>query len=287
MADVPKNMAASVSRRLLNHAHSISADPNLILVWYALERLLYRLSVSAHADRFVLKGAMLFRLWGGDDFRATRDLDLLSFLKAEQSTIRNVFAGLCRQEVPEDGLVFDPATVQVTEIREHQEYGGLRVKVAARLGNARIPLQIDVGFGDAITPAALDGAFPTLLDLPAPQIRAYPKETVIAEKFEAIVTLGMTNSRVKDYYDIWMLSRRYEFDPAVLGSAIRATFQRRATPLPAHPPVGLTPAFASEPGHQSQWRAFVSRNLQQPELQDRFSQVVDDIARFLMRAVRQ
>ena len=134
--------------------------------------------------------------------------------------------------MPDDGLAFDPASIQVTEIREHREYRGLRVKVAARLGNARIPLQIDVGFGDAITPAAIDGAFPTLLDLPAPKIRAYPKETVIAEKFEAIVTLGMTNSRVKDYYDILMLSRRYEFDPGVLSAAIRATFQRRATPLP-------------------------------------------------------
>jgi predicted nucleotidyltransferase component of viral defense system len=280
-------MAASVSRRLLNHAHSVSADPNLILLWYALERLLYRLSVSPHVDRFVLKGAMLFRLWGGDDFRATRDLDLLSFLKAEQSTIRDVFINLCLQAVPDDGLSFDPASVQVTEIREHQEYGGLRVKLTGRLGNARIPLQVDVGFGDAITPAAVDASFPTLLGLPAPKIRAYPKETVIAEKFEAIATLGITNSRVKDYYDIWMLSRRYEFDPAVLGSAIRATFQRRGTPLPVQPPVGLTAAYASDPGHQSQWRAFVTRNLQQPELQERFSQVVSEVAKFVMQAVRQ
>ena len=223
-------MAASISRRLLNHAHKIGADPNLILLWYALERLLYRLSVSPHADRFVLKGAMLFRLWGDDDFRATRDLDLLSFVKAELSTIRDVFAVLCTQEVFDDGMQFDPAAILVSEIRENREYGGLRVKLTGLLGNARVPLQVDIGFGDTIAPAAIEVSLPTLLDLPAPKIRAYPKETVIAEKFEAIATLGATNSGVKDCYDIWMMSRRYEFDPAILGPAIRATFQRRATP---------------------------------------------------------
>jgi len=287
VAEASKNMAASVSRRLLNHAHKIGADPNLILLWYALERLLYRLSVSPHKERFVLKGAMLFRLWGNDEFRATRDLDLLSFLKAEQSTIRDVFLGLCVQPVPEDGMRFDPGSVLVTEIRGHQEYGGLRVKLAGRLGNARVPLQVDIGFGDAITPAAIEASFPTLLDLPAPKIRAYPKETVIAEKFEAIAKLGATNSRVKDFYDIWTLSRRYQFDPHVLGSSIRATFHRRGTPLPAHLPIGLTAAFANDPAHQSQWRAFVNRNLQQPQLQDNFSQVVGEVAKFVMQALEQ
>jgi len=280
-------MAASISRRLLNHAHKIGADPNLILLWYALERLLYRLSVSPHADRFVLKGAMLFRLWGDDDFRATRDLDLHSFVKAELSTIRDVFAVLCTQEVSDDGMQFDPAAILVSEIRENREYGGLRVKLTGRLGNARVPLQVDIGFGDAITPAAIEASFPTLLDLPAPKIRAYPKETVIAEKFEAIATLGATNSRVKDFYDIWTLSRRYQFDPAVLGASIRATFQRRGTPLPLRPPIGLTAAFANDPAHQSQWRAFVNRNLQQPQLQGDFIRVVGDVAEFVMQVLRQ
>ena len=280
-------MAASVSRRLLNHANRIGADPNLILLWYALERLLYRLSVSPHAERFVLKGAMLFRLWGGDDFRATRDLDLLSVLNSERSIMRDVFSELCMQEVPDDGMHFEPGSVLVTEIREHQEYGGLRVKLTGRLGNARVPLQVDVGFGDAVTPAAVAASFPTLLEMPAPKIRAYPKEAVIAEKFEAIATLGATNSRVKDFYDIWTLSRRYQFDPAVLGSSIRATFKRRGTPLPVRPPIGLTAAFANDPAHQSQWRAFVNRNLQQPQLQDDFSRVVGEVAEFVMQALRQ
>ena len=161
------------------------------------------------------------------------------------------------------------------------------MQLTGRLGNARIPLQVDIGFGDAITPAVVDAFYPTLLELPAPKIRAYPKETVIAEKFEAIATLGMTNRRVKDYYDIWMLSRHNEFDPAILGPAIRATFQTRGTPLPVQPPAGLTAAYSNDLGHQSQWRAFVTRNLQQPELQEQFGQVVSDVAKFVMQAIRQ
>ncbi len=284
MAGTSKDMAASVNRRLLNYSREIGADPNLVLVWFGLERLLYRLSMSPHADRFVLKGAMLFRLWGGDAFRATRDLDLLSFLQAEASTVAAVFGAICQQDVPDDGVVFDPKSVQVAEILEQQEYGGLRVKVLGKLGNGRLPLQIDIGFGDAITPAAYDATYPTLLAMPAPKIRVYPKETVIAEKFEAMVTRGMTNTRMKDYYDIWTLSR-HAIDPAVLATAIRATFERRKIPLPRTTPVGLTDEYSGDLGHQTQWRAFVTRNLHEPELQDSFERVVNEIARYLMPIV--
>ena len=285
MVDAPKNIAASINRRLLNYSREIGADPNLVLVWYGLERLLYRLSLSPLADRFVLKGAMLFRLWDGDTFRATRDLDLLSFIRAEASTVTAAFRTICQQQVPDDGVVFDPSSMQVEPILEQQEYGGLRVRVAGKLGNARLSLRIDVGFGDAITPAAFDASYPTLLGMPAPKIRVYPKETVIAEKFEAMVTRAMTNTRMKDYYDIWTLARRHVIDPIVLATAIRATFERRQIALPRETPVGLTAEYSRDPAHQSQWRAFVTRNLHELELQDEFERVVKDIAGYLMPIV--
>jgi predicted nucleotidyltransferase component of viral defense system len=257
--DRPRNVAASVRRRLLNHSTAIKADPNLVLIWYGLERLLYRLSLSVHRDRFVLKGAMLFRLWGGSDFRSTKDLDLLGFLHDEAEVVRETFVSICEQVVEDDGMVFDASTVRVAEIRDGQEYGGFRVLLTAKLGTAVLPLQVDVGFGDAITPPATEADFPALLDQPQPRIRIYPRETVIAEKFEAMVQRGMTNSRMKDYYDLWFMSRRFEFDGSLLAAAIRATFDRRATALPGSVPVGLTAAYAEDSSHARQWTAFSKR----------------------------
>ncbi len=257
--DKPRNLAASIRQRLLNHATAAKVDPNLVLIWYALERLLYRLSMSRHRDQFVVKGALLFRVWGGPDFRPTKDLDLLGFLREEMDLVREVFAAICTQPVDDDGLVFDPATIRVTEIREQQDYGGLRITVTANLGNAVIPLQVDVGFGDAVTPAATMEEFPSILDQPHPVIRAYPRETVVAEKYEALVRFGMTNSRMKDYHDLWFLPRRFEFDGRTLAAAIRATFERRGTRVPADTPVGLTRAFAIDGAHERQWAAFVAR----------------------------
>jgi hypothetical protein len=257
--DKPRNLAASVHQRLLNHATASKVDPNLVLIWYALERLLYRLSVSKHRDQFVVKGALLFRVWGGAEFRATKDLDLLGFLRQEIELLREVFSAICAWPVEADGLVFDSATIRIAEIREQQDYGGLRISVTATLGNAVIPLQIDVGFGDAITPAATTEEFPTILDMPPPVIRAYPRETVVAEKYEAIVRFGMANSRMKDYYDLWFMPQRFEFDGRTLVAAIRATFERRGTQVPAGPAIGLTRGFASDTGHVRQWAAFVAR----------------------------
>jgi predicted nucleotidyltransferase component of viral defense system len=254
-----RNTAASVHQRLLNRAKAVGADPNLILIWYGLERLLYRLSVSPHRDRFVLKGAMLFRLWTGPEFRPTKDLDLLGFVRKETGTLRDAFTAICEATVEDDGLVFEAKTIRIAEIREQQEYGGLRVSITAKLGNARVPMQIDVGFGDAITPAATREDFPSLLDHPRPRILAYPRETVVAEKYEAIAQRGMTNSRMKDYYDLWFLSQRFEFDGRSLADAIAATFSRRGTALPVNVPSGLTEAYASDSSHARQWLAFVSR----------------------------
>jgi predicted nucleotidyltransferase component of viral defense system len=254
--DKPRNTSASIRQRLLNHSTAIKTDPNLVLIWYGLERLLYRLSVSIHSERFVLKGAMLFRLWGSANFRSTKDLDLEGFLQDEAEVVREVFASICVQPVEDDGLVFDASSVKVAEIRDTQEYGGFRVLLTAKLGTANLRLQIDVGFGDAITPTPTITDFPSILSQSRPRIRVYPRETVIAEKFEAMVQLGMTNSRMKDYYDLWFLSSHFEFDGPTLAAALRATFERRGTEIPRRSPIALTAEFAADLNHVRQWAAF-------------------------------
>jgi hypothetical protein len=190
---------------------------------------------------------MLFRLWGGTDFRSTKDLDLEGFLQDEAELIREVFASICVQPVEDDGLAFDASSVKVTEIRDTQEYGGFRVLLTARLGTAILRLQVDVGFGDAITPAPAITEFPSILSQSRPRIRVYPRETVVAEKFEAMVQLGMTNSRMKDYFDLWFMSRHFEFEGPTLAAAVRATFERRGTLIPGRSPIALTMEYADDP----------------------------------------
>jgi hypothetical protein len=278
-----RNVAASVHQRLLNHSTAIKADPNLVLIWYGLERFLYRLSRSPHRDRFVLKGAMLFRIWGGADFRPTKDLDLLGFVREEAQALRQIFVSICEQEVEDDGLVFDASNVRIAEIRDGQEYGGFRLSLLAKLGTAKVPLQVDVGVGDAITPAPQTSDFPTMLGQPPPHIRIYPRETVVAEKLDAIVQLGMANSRMKDYHDLWFMSRRFEFAGSVLMAAIRATFDRRETAIPATTPIGLTPEYGNDPAHAKQWAAFIRRV--GAEVPSTLSTVVDIVAGFLLPPV--
>jgi len=255
----PKDMTASVRQRLQNLSRKTGEPFQILLTRYALERLLFRLSQSAHKDKFTLKGAALFALWTGQMHRPTRDLDLLGTGKPDAAALQELFHALASVADPEDGLTYLADTVTVASIREEQEYGGQRVTLLAKLGNARIPLQIDVGFGDAVTPAAKIIELPTLLSMPAPSLRAYPKETVVAEKFQAMVVLGMANSRMKDFFDIWVLSRSFSFHGATLCRAIRATFRRRKTELPTAVPLALTDAFATDAGKQAQWKAFVAR----------------------------
>jgi len=278
--DKPRNTSASIRQRLLNHSTAIKTDPNLVLIWYGLERFLYRLSVSTHSERFILKGAMLFRLWGGANFRSTKDLDLEGFLQDEAEVVREVFASICEQPVEDDGLVFDAASVKVAEIRDTQEYGGFRALVTAKLGTAILRLQIDVGFGDAITPAPVATEFPSILGQSLPRIRTYPRETVVAEKFEAMVQLGMTNSRMKDYYDLWFISRHFEFEGSTLAAAMRATFERRGTGIPRRPPIALTAEFAADLNHVRQWSAFTkSLGVEAPP---GLGVVIDKISEFVL-----
>jgi hypothetical protein len=234
-------------------------DFQFVLTRYALERLLYRLSRSPHRDAFVLKGAMLFALWGGPRHRPTKDLDLLGRGDNSVERCAQLFRDVCNQAVEEDGLTLLTETVQGERIREDEEYEGVRITFEARLGNARIPIQIDTGFGDVITPGADAVVYPTLLDFPAPDLPAYPRETVVAEKFQAMVHLGMTNSRMKDFFDLMVLARRFAFDGPLLCRAIRATFERRRTALPSALPTALTAEFYSDGGKQKQWQAFLRK----------------------------
>lgn len=255
----PRNVGASVRDRLTQRARANTENVQLLLTRYAIERLLYRLSVSPHHDRFILKGAMLFSLWAPTPYRATGDLDLLGYGDAAAGAIATAFREICAAKVPDDGVTFMHDTVRAEVARAEDEYSGLRVTLQAVIAGARLPMQVDIGFGDVVTPAALEVDYPSLLDMPMPRLRAYPPETVVAEKVQALVALGMLNSRMKDFFDLWAISQTFPFDGAVLSDALRATFTRRATPPPAKTPIALTPAFADDAAKQVQWRAFIRR----------------------------
>lgn len=259
MAREVTNVPASVLARLNNLARQRGTDFQVVLSRYVLERLLYRLSVSAQRDRYILKGALLFPLWLDDPLRPTRDLDLLGHGDPDPEDVAARMREVMATEVTDDGVVFDVAGLRAAAIRENASYGGVRVQTDARLGSARVRVRIDVGFGDAVVPAAEEVEYPSLLDAPTPRIRAYPRETVVAEKFEAIVALGEANSRMKDYYDLWALSEQFAFRGGDLATAVGATFARRGTALPTDVPVGLTDEHAASLDKARQWRAFLDR----------------------------
>ncbi|MDK9717168.1 MAG: nucleotidyl transferase AbiEii/AbiGii toxin family protein [Trichlorobacter sp.] len=239
------NMAASVRQKLLNKAKAEQSDFNLILTRYGLERFLYRLGKSNYSNRFVLKGAMLFPLWGIEGFRTTRDIDLAGFDESDLEELKGVFQIICQTQAEDDGITFDSQSIQAEDIRDQMEYGGTRLTFNAELAGARIIIQVDVGFGDTITPEASNAIYPTILELPAPHLRVYPAETVIAEKLEAMVKLGIANSRMKDFYDIWTIARIFNFDGITLQTAIQRTFERRNTAIPPGIPLALREEFAT------------------------------------------
>jgi hypothetical protein len=263
MTDAPKkNLSASVRQRLLNLSHERGQPFDLVLVRYSIERLLYRLSRSPHAEKFLLKGAMLFVVWGEDSPRPTRDVDLLGFGSDDGDEVKHNFVELCRSAVEPDGLEFLPESVAVAPIREGAAYPGLRVTLEARLAKVRIPLQVDVGYGDVVTPAPAEVDFPALLDFPAPRLRVYPHYTVVAEKLEAAVLFGAASTRMKDFFDLWYLSRRFTFEGVLLSEAITRTFARRNTMVPTAVPAALTEEFAVK--KSSQWSMFLRRNALEP-----------------------
>lgn len=255
-----RNLAASIRARLKQHADAAREDFNLTLTRYGLERLLYRLSISPYAETYLLKGALLFSLWYDQPHRPTRDADLLGFGPDDIDTAVAAFQVICRIAV-EDGIALDPASVRGLEIRKEAGYRGVRIDLQAGLDGARIALQVDIGFGDAVTPAAETVDYPVLLrDLPAPRLRAYPKHTAVAEKLHAICLLGMANTRMKDYFDLWVLLTEDDLDVPQLRRAVGATFARRRLALPEATPAGLGDAFAQDAAKRSQWAAFLKRN---------------------------
>lgn len=273
MAKPPVNLAKSVKDRLLNLARAEGKVFDVVLVRFALERLLYRLSLSAHRDRFVLKGGMLVTVWLDDDNRVTRDADFLGHGDADADRLVADFQEIMSVDV-DDGLVFDVDNLSATAIREEMEYGGTRLKTVAYLEKTRIPITIDIGFGDAMADPTRQLDYPTLLDLPAPNIRTCPPATVIAEKFQAIVVLGIANGRMKDFYDLWAIPRSIDVPDEELDAALAATFARRETAIPTERPAGLTPEMADDPNKQRQWKAYAaSIELENVELQE----VVDAI----------
>jgi predicted nucleotidyltransferase component of viral defense system len=249
------NIAASIRRRLLNLARETEQDFNIVLVTYGLERLIYRLSVSAHRNRFILKGGMLVSLWTSDEARFTRDVDFLGFGDPDVEALKAAFAEILGIETA-DGLVFDVGILTASNIREDGVYGGVRLKTKAYLGKTEIPVTVDVGFGDAVGAVQNTIEVPSLIDLPTATIRAYPPEVVMAEKFQALVVLGLVNGRMKDFYDLWAIPKSLNVTDKDLSDAIAATFERRETGIPQERPDGLSQAFTADPQKMIQWRAY-------------------------------
>jgi predicted nucleotidyltransferase component of viral defense system len=253
-----KNPAASIRARLLALAQSKGQDYQRILGRYAIERFLYRLGNSTYRDRFAIKGATLFTLWTGETHRPTKDLDLLGWGSSAIREVEETIRSICKVE-GNDGILFDGESVEGTRIKEEDEYEGVRVKFHAVLAGARIPMQVDIGFGDAVYPEPEFAPFPVLLPMEPPVIRAYPREAAIAEKFNAMVVLDIRNSRMKDFYDIWFMANTWAFEMATLRNSILASFERRGLAIPQDVPFALTEEFLGDPQKKQQWNAFVSR----------------------------
>jgi predicted nucleotidyltransferase component of viral defense system len=273
-----ERMPVSVKARLLNLSKERGEDYNLILTRYALERFLYRLSHSPYKNEFILKGAMVFQLWGASPHRATRDLDLLAEGDVDSDVITKKITTICNTVVAEDGLEFDLSGFTVNDIRVEDRYGGKRVKFLGLLGSTRIPIQIDIGIGDAVTPSPIESQYPTLLNMDLPHVLAYPRETVVAEKLEAIIDLGMNNSRMKDFFDLWFIFTTFQDDLNMLAQAVQKTFARRGQLIPQDVPIGLSDQFANDPQKQAQWKAFLKYTIGGEVSLDTVINIIRDIA---------
>ena len=273
MAKPPKNLAASVRQRLLNLARKDRLAFDVVLVAFGLERLIYRLSVSDYRDRFVLQGGMLVTLWTEDTGRFTRDVDFLAFGPDDEETLKSAISDILSIDA-EDGLIFDMDSLTAIVIREDQVYGGMRLKTTAYLENTKIPITIDIGFGDALGDPEFEIDYTSLLGFPPATVRAYSPETVIAEKFQAVVALGVVNGRMKDFYDLWAIRRSVDIDSEALRRTIEKTFERRDTEIPKSRPPGLMQGFATDPVKKTQWVAYAEAT----ELEDiSLAEIVDDI----------
>ena len=273
----PRNIPASVRQRLLNRAKSDRRPFNELLQYYAMERFLYRLSQSSHSDRFILKGALMLRVWRSPELRPTMDIDMLGRTSNEEADIIAQIRDILTMDVEMDGLAFDPDSIQAERITEDADYDGIRIRFLGALGSVKINMQIDIGFGDVVFPEPEKLDLPTMLNFSAPRLLCYSRESSISEKLEAMVKLGILNSRMKDFYDIWLLSRQFNFDGAKLAEAIRRTFERRGTALPAEIEVFPEPFIVAK---QTQWAAFRTR-LQQHHVPSSFREIMASVSSFL------
>ncbi|MDE0036754.1 MAG: nucleotidyl transferase AbiEii/AbiGii toxin family protein [Gammaproteobacteria bacterium] len=278
---VLRDVPASVRARLKDLARRQEVDFNLILDRYAAERFLYRLSASTEVDRFTLKGAALLRVWSEEELRPTRDIDFHAAGRDDHDAVRFSLAAICSVPCPDDGVFFDATTIRVDDIRQDQEYGGLRARIQGRLGQVRLPLQVDIGFGDAISPEREEQDYPTLLDLPVPRIWTYPRETLIAEKLEAMVSLGETNTRVKDLWDIACLARRFAFDGEALRTAVAETFRRRGTSVGREQPLALLPGFFEDATRVQRWEVLKRQVGADADAPARLEDAGEELRRFL------
>jgi len=279
-----RNVPASVHQRLLNYARVEGRPFNEVLLHFALERFLYRLGRSSYHRQFVLKGALMFTVWQSRSLRPTRDIDLLGRLEDTVEGIEAAIQAICQESVPEDGMRFDAKSVASERIIETGQYQGVRVRFVAYLDTARIPMQIDVGFGDALVPGPVLVHLPTILDFPSPEVQGYTRESTVAEKFQAMVHLGEVNSRMKDFYDVWFLVTHFAFDGPLLARAIRETFHRRRTALRLAP-AAFSEAFAQNREKQAQWVAFVRRH-QFADVPATLDEAIQVIAAFLRPVVQ-
>lgn len=285
-SDEKHNIGHSIFQRLLNLARKRGEDFNLLLLRYGVERFLYRLSISPYAENFILKGASLFIVWKGQNYRATKDTDLLGPALLDSENIAGIFRELCRPGLDRiDGIRFQPDSIRVAPIREAQEKVGLRVTFVGILHHARVYLQVDIGSGDPVTPPPKMMEFPTLLGAPPPRLLTYSRYTVVAEKLEIMLRLGIANSRMKDFYDLWLLSRLFEFSGRLLCRAVRNTLNQRATTLPTDVPMAFTPEFSQDRQKLIQWRAFIRKSKPDSVPGDLYS-VIQDVGKFLMPVVK-
>ncbi|HRX49263.1 MAG TPA: nucleotidyl transferase AbiEii/AbiGii toxin family protein [Spirochaetota bacterium] len=275
------DLSKSVHQKLMNKAKEANRPFNELLQYYAMERFLYRLSSSRYSDRFILKGALMFILWDipGMQTRPTRDIDLLGIIDNDLESMKVVFSEISKVPVVDDGIQFNPDDIDITAITEEADYRGTRIKIKGNLGNAKLSLQIDIGFGDIVLPEPVKLKYPSILSFPAPEIKGYSPESVIAEKLQAMVKLGIINSRMKDFYDIRVMSEVFNFDGRILSDSIRSTFNNRETEIPVEP-VFLQDSFREDPLKQTQWKAFIRKTGVDNKIAD-FKDTVSHIEGFI------
>lgn len=278
-----KNLAESVLHRLKNHAKNTRRRTDELLRYFAIERFLYRLSLSQYSTKFFLKGGLMLKAWEIGNHRPTLDIDLLGKTQNNLQNIKGIITDICNFEVTLDGINYEPASIKVTEMQVNGEYHGVRVLFSANMHSAKIPMQLDIGFSDLIFPEPLVIAYPTILDFPAPKLKGYTPESVIAEKFEAMMKLGLVNTRMKDFFDVWILSQQLSFIGESLQGAIKMTFEKRQTPLNSLPD-SMNEVFYADLIHQTRWKQLL-KNIENEEENIELSKVINEIKEFLQPIV--